>query len=190
MQFPSSASPVGLLVRGNGLLVVCCGFYLAWWLLAFRPVNPVGGMRSGWLLLPAFAAGIGSVVLISRGIFASPLSPIFLSGKWILWGGIAAYILLLAATLLLLHRPVTTELFLIVGWTMLMLAELNALLANGLLDHGSCMVLSLIITAAAAASLVCYLLYYHLDGWAGCCDGAIPLVLAALVSAALGAAAI
>ena len=53
---------------GNILLIVCCAFYLAWWMLAFRPENAVKGMRSGWLLIPAAVSGILSVVVILRGM--------------------------------------------------------------------------------------------------------------------------
>ncbi len=31
--------------RSNILLIVCCAFYLAWWLLAFRPAGAVKGMK-------------------------------------------------------------------------------------------------------------------------------------------------
>ena len=53
---------------GNILLIVCCAFYLAWWMLAFRPENAVKGMKSGWLLIPAAVPGILSVVVILRGM--------------------------------------------------------------------------------------------------------------------------
>ncbi len=48
---------------GNGLLVVCCGFYLLWWILAFKPSGAIKGMRSGWLLVPAFVFGLAAVVM-------------------------------------------------------------------------------------------------------------------------------
>ena len=52
---------------GNILLVGCCVFYLLWWALAFKPTGAVKGMRSGWLLIPAFLFGCAAVVLIVRG---------------------------------------------------------------------------------------------------------------------------
>ena len=42
--------------------MVCCAFYLAWWLMAFK-TNPIKGMKTGWLLIPAFAADIAAVVM-------------------------------------------------------------------------------------------------------------------------------
>ncbi len=53
---------------GNGLLVVCCGFYLLWWILAFKPAGAIKGIRSGWLLVPAFVFGMAAVYLILRSV--------------------------------------------------------------------------------------------------------------------------
>jgi len=173
---------------GNLLLIACCAFYLAWWLLAFRPERPVRGMRSGWLLLPATAAGLGAVVLIVRGVFAAPagVSP-FPAGS-LLWGGAAAYFALLALTRLAFRRPVTTELFLIVGWAVLVLAETGALRGLGRLSRGTAAAFSAAAGLVAAADLVCYTLYYRLDARAGYFDGMVPLASAIPFMAALCAA--
>ena len=32
------------LLQGDLLLILCCAFYLAWWLLAFKPVGAVKGL--------------------------------------------------------------------------------------------------------------------------------------------------
>jgi len=174
--------------EGNLLMIVCCGFYLAWWLLAFRPAGAVRGMKTAWLLLPAFTAGLAAVVLIVRGIAAAEVkSPLFPDG-WVLWGGIAVYAVLLAVTLLVFHRPVTTELFLIVGWAMLTLSEISTLYGTGRFSRGSAMGFTAVTAAAALVSLVCYVLYYNLKGTAGYYDGAVPLAAAAVVMAGLCAA--
>ncbi|WP_066684854.1 hypothetical protein [Christensenella intestinihominis] len=170
---------------GNILLVVCCAFYLAWWLLAFRPAGAVKGMRSGWLLVPAFIAGILTVVFSIRGISTAAVSGALMPGKWILWGGLAAYFILFAITFLLLKRPVTVELFLIVGWTVLALSVVNALYGSGIFPLGTAIAFIAVTMAAAAASLICYVVYYNLGGSASYIVGTVPLLLMAAVSAAV-----
>ena len=81
-----------------------------------QAVGAVKGLRSGWLLLPAFAAGVMAVVHILRGIGGADVRRVLIPDSWVLWGGVAAYVLLLALTWVFWKRPVTTELFLIVGW--------------------------------------------------------------------------
>ena len=157
--------------RCNLLLVVCCGFYLAWWLLAFRPVDPVKGMKTGWLLLPAFAAGIAGAVFAAKGLGAAAGRPGLISARWILWGGILAYAALLAVTKFLLRRPVTTELFLIVGWAMLALAEVSALSGGKALSRGAAIAFAALVAVGGAVSLVCYVLYYKLPPAAGFAAG-------------------
>lgn len=173
---------------GNLLLIVCCAFYLIWWVLAFRPVGGVRGMKTGWLLLPATAAGLAAVILAIRGILSASVGKALLPGGWLLWGGIAAYVLLLAVTRLLFQRQVTTELLLIVGWAVLALAEINTLYGIGRFSHAEAVVFIAVIAVAALISLVCYVLYYRLGDLAGYIDGMIPLALAALVMVGISAA--
>jgi hypothetical protein len=52
----------------NILLITCCAFYLAWWLLVFKPTRAITGMKTGWLLIPAFAAGLIVIILAVKGI--------------------------------------------------------------------------------------------------------------------------
>ena len=168
---------------GNILFVVCCGFYLAWWLLAFKPTGAVSGMKTGWLLIPAGVAGLLGVIQVIAGILAgSPAKQIFPGGH-IIWGGIAAYFILLAVTVLVFKRPATSELILIIGWGMLALAEINALFGYGLLSHKMSVGFLSLICAVVVISLVCYILYYRLSSAAGYIDGMIPLLLSALTMA-------
>ncbi len=172
----------------NLLLVLCCAFYLAWWLLASRPVNPLKGMQTGWLLLPAVAAGIAGLAFAASGLRAAGDNPGLIPSGWVLWGGAAAYVLALLITGFLLHRPVTTELFLIVGWAMLALAEASALFGCGALGRGAAMAFVVLIAVGAAVSMVCYVLYYKLPAQAGFIDGIVPLATAALIMAGMDAA--
>ena len=180
--------PAKQIFRSNILLIVCCAFYLAWWLLAFRPAGAVKGMKTGWLLIPAFAAGIAAVVLAVQGIRSAPIEAALFPGGLLLWGGVAAYFILLAVTGLLFQRQVTTELFLIVGWAVLALSEINTLYGVGRFSRGMAVPFAVVIVAAALISLVCYVLYYNLGDRAGYFDGMIPLLLVALVTAGISAA--
>lgn len=165
----------------NLLLVICCIFYLLWWVLAFRPENPIKGMKTGWLLIPAFAAGITAAVFAARGFRAAADRPGLIPSGRILWCGFAAYVLLLIVTRFLLHRPVTTELLLIVGWTMLTLGEINALFCFGTLCRKTAVFFAVLMITSAIVSLVCYVLYYQLPAKAGFLAGIVPLVAAALM---------
>lgn len=177
-----------LIFRSNLFLVICCVFYWIWWLLAFKPEGAVKGMKTGWLLIPTFAAGIAAIVLAVRGMQSSDIhNALFPSGS-LLWGGIAAYLILLAITVLFLKRPATTELILIVGWAALELAEIDALYGSASFSRGCAAALAVVVGAAALISLVCYVLYYKLENRAGYVDGMVPLILIALVAAGVSAA--
>lgn len=176
------------MIRGNLLLIVCCAFYLVWWILAFKPVGAVRGMKTGWLLIPAFASGLAAIILAVNGVqSASTGTALFPKGS-LLWGAVATYFVLFAVTYLIFKRPVTTELFLIVGWAALALSEINALYGIGRFSHQLSLVFVVIIGVATLISLVCYVLYYNLGNYAGYFDGMVPLCMAVLVMAGISVA--
>lgn len=172
------------MLTGNLLLVGCCAFYLAWWLVAFKPEGAIKGMKSGWLLLPAFVFGLAAVVQIVQGSSVDGRTAL-LSRTTILVGGVVAYVVLLAATSLLLKRQVTTELFLIVGWTVLLFLEINGLFALGQCSRTVSIGFLIVTVIAAIVSLICYLLYYNLGKVKGYVDGMIPLLLVAVMMIAV-----
>ena len=175
--------------RSNLLLIVCCAFYIAWWILAFKPTGAVRGMKTGWLLIPAFIAGVAAIILAVNGIQSASVGVTLFPKGILFWGGIAAYFILMAATALLLKRPVTTELPLIVGWAVLALSEVNTLFGVGRFSHQMAVIFAVVVGAAALISLVCYVLYYNLDVRAGYFDGMVPLCMAVLVMAGISVAA-
>ena len=180
--------PAKQIFRSNILLIICCAFYLAWWLLAFKPTGAVKGMKTGWLLIPAFAAGLAAIILAVKGIQSASVDVVLFPDGLLLWGGIAAYLILLAVTRLLFQRPVTTELFLIVGWAVLALSEINVLYGVGRFSHGLAVIFAVVIGIATLISLVCYVLYYNLGNRAGYFDGMVPLLMTALVMAGISIA--
>ena len=172
-------------LTGNTELILCCVFYLAWWVIAFKPVGAVKGMKSGWLLIPAAILGIAAVFTIAGGIAATDTSLQLLPTMPIAAVGAAAYVILLLGTWFLMKRPVTTELFLIVGWATLACAEISALYAHDIYTAGAAWFFIALVIVLAAVSLVCYLLYYNLDAVKGYYDGIIPLAVVAMVTAVM-----
>lgn len=185
MSIHNFEPPIKQVLYGNILLILCCAFYLAWWLLAFRPIGAVGGIKTGWLLIPASLSGIFAVVLMIRSISSITVSKSLLPGHSIIWCGAAVYVILLIVTGVLLKRPVTTELVLIVGWAVLALSEVNMLFGIELFSHRTAVLFFAVIIIAAVISLFCYLIYYHLGSLSGYYDGMIPLLLVALTMAGL-----
>ncbi len=185
MMFSNLDVPTRQMLTGNILMIVCCVFYLAWWLIAFKPEGAVKGIRSGWLLILALLFGVAAVIRIVQGSGAVNSQVLLYPRGVVLVGGVIVYILLLALTGIILKRQVTTELFLIVGWTVLMFLELNALFAQGHFTGSAAILFLVIILLAAIVSMICYLLYYGLDSVKGYVDGMIPLVLVAVMMAAV-----
>ncbi|MCD8325876.1 MAG: hypothetical protein LUC90_04070 [Lachnospiraceae bacterium] len=177
------------MLTGNLLMISCCAFYLAWWLIAFKPQGAVKGLRSGWLLIPALLFGVAAVIRIVQGSGAVESSALLFPRNMVLIGGVVIYIVLLVGTSVLLKRQVTTELFLIVGWTTLMFLELNALFAQGQFTKSTVIALLVITLIFAVVSMICYLLYYGLDRVKGYVDGMIPLLLVAVLMAVVTAGA-
>lgn len=178
------------ILLGNILLIICCAFYLAWWLLAFRPNGNANNVKTGLLLIPAAIAGLIAVILTVKGLSSASIETVLFSKGELLWVGIALYLILLVVTWLFFKRPVTTELFLIIGWAVMVLSEINVLYGLGRFSYSHAIVFIIVIGAATLINLVCYVLYYNLGGLAGYLDGMVPLLLAALVTAIISIAMI
>ena len=174
--------PAKMLAAGNWIMVLCGAFYLAWWVIVFRPpkmqYSPVG-----WGLLSlAFMAGIIGVYLMGKALCTPiPAALPGIRGMWILMGGVFCYAALLWGSVVLFHRQVTSELLIITAWAVLELCTLNFLYRSGSLHQTAALILTAAVLTAMAISLVCYLLYYRLPYTAGYIDGCIPLVLAEIV---------
>ncbi len=165
------------MLTGNFLMIACCVFYLLWWILAFKPESPLKGAKTGWLLIPAVVFGVGAIIEIVRGSSGVEMSSRLLPTGGILLVGLAAYVILLIVTQVAMKRQVTTELLLIVGWTVLVFLEVNAMYGMGNLSQTAAIAFFILLAVAAAIGLVCYLLYYNLDALPGYIDGMIPLLL-------------
>ena len=98
------------------------------------------------------------------------------SQTFIVIGGIAAYIVLMFVTKYGFQRVVTTELFLIVGWTMLELSILNRLSGSGLLIGPKLIAMYVVIATAFAISMILYVAYYRMEDMKAFYAAMVPLV--------------
>ena len=96
-----------------------------------------------------------------------------------------AYIALLLVTDFLFHRMVTTELILIVGWTMLELVVAGRLYAAGALENGSFLAVCMVIAAAFLISIVLYVAYYRMEEIKAFYVAMVPLVTEAVTMGVL-----
>lgn len=166
-------------IGGSALLVVCMIFYLIWWWITFKPGG--GATAFGTVCIVAAAlAGLTGVVVSAIGYSEYPVPAEAIPNSSIVVAGLILYVVLLFVTYLLLKRPVTTELFLIIGFLVLELSLLNAASGAGAISHTAAVILAIMLMVVVIASMVCYLLYYNLDGTTGWIDGMIPLVISAL----------
>ena len=167
---------------GQGLLILCSLFYLAWWAVTFHPEKQGGYTTgiSGILLFVTALLGLSGLAINLIGIRDNAAGGGFVPGWKILLGGILAYIFLMIISGRFLHRPVTTELLLIVGWTILEIASCNVAYGNDILSTRNAGILLVMITLAAVSSLVFYLAYYNVSPTLGYYFGMVPLVTEAV----------
>ena len=164
------------IILGQILLILCCIVYLVWWYRGFRPgitVNRIGGMNGALLAITAIL-GISGVVfslLPSDKDVLWKTNPLF-----IIAGGIIGYIVLLFVTRYMFDRVVTSELFLIIGWTMLETAVINRLNAEGMLGETEYTVMCVIIAAAFIISMIMYVAYYKMEEMKAFYAAMIPLI--------------
>ena len=177
------------IITGNIFLVICCIFYLIWWIIAFKPEGAIKGMKSGWLLLPAIVFGLTSIAILIRS-FRIPdgVTSLFQNLMVVIIGAVV-YVAFLVITGFFLHRVVTTELLLIVGWVVLAVCEINILYAYEIIGRAAAWSLITVTLMAGAVSMICYMRYYALDARKGWICGMIPLILVMAVMLILTAIA-
>ena len=165
------------LLTGQCALILCCVFYLIWWYRGFRPgltVNRIGGIN-GVLLAVTAALGLTGIKFSLDSIMDTegklPLSPLS-----IILVGIIAYVLLLLITKFAFHRIVTSELLLIVVWTMLEAAVINWLNARGYLTGFRLAVMVIVLILAFVISIILYVAYYRMEEIKAFYAAMVPLV--------------
>ena len=170
---------------GQMLLILCCIFYLIWWYRGFRPnviVSRVGGVN-GILLMITAVLGLAGIFISMTHISAVTKPKI--DSSVIVMGGIVLYIGLLLVTRLVFRRIVTTELILIVGWTVLELTVINRLNAAGYLSEGKFFAICIVIAIAFLISMVLYVAYYRMEEMKAFYAAMVPLITESVAMAVL-----
>jgi hypothetical protein len=174
------------LARGHVLLALCTVRYLVGWWVFFHPrdARPAGLERGFGIacILGAVAFGLASVIKIETALGELPAT---IPG-YALWGAaVLAYVALYFITVRGFDRQPTTELVLIVAWAALEASVASALAACGM--GGNAMAVAALTVAGFVVSMVCYVMYYRLDGMASFLDGCAPLVVIGIESAIIAA---
>lgn len=183
--FHNFTAPLWELFAGNALLLLCSICYLIWWVIAFRPDSGGGAGGGGIFLAFAFLTGISAMILMSASIRTLSKDSKALSVTFILLGAAFLYVILLLITALVFHRQVTSELLIIHVWAAVELCTIWVLYGTGRFAIGRTAVLATLVGLATVASLICYLLYYRLDGIASYRNGMVPLGTDAVVMAVI-----
>lgn len=164
------------IITGQTLLIACCIFYMIWWYRGFRPnveADRLGGIN-GILLLITAILGVAGILF---SLMPTPETAGTKYGQmYIIIGGIAAYIILMMVTKYAFNRIVTSELFLIIGWTMLELSLLNRLSGSGLLSGTRLMAVYVSVLLAFIISMVLYVAYYRMEDNAAFYSAMVPLI--------------
>ena len=165
---------------GQVFLIICCIFYLIWWYRGYRPGVSVsrGSGVNGILLFLTAGFGIAGLVLSLMPI--PETNELKIRPGVILIVGVAGYALLLLITRFGFQRVVTTELFLIVGWTILEMTVINRLNAAGFLSDKSFFIMCAVMTAAFIVSIVLYVAYYRMEEMKAFYAAMVPLITEAV----------
>ncbi len=167
------------IAAGQGAMTLCCLIYAAWWYVAYNPkVN--GDQFSGtagilfWL---TFACGTVGMYLNISGIRN------LADTRQICLIGVVAYIALLTVTVLIFHRQVTAELFLIVAWATMEIAAIFAVYNEEIAAGNYPTMLLIVVAATTIFSMVAYLVYYRVEEWKAFYLGLLPLIADAIGTA-------
>lgn len=169
------------IMAGQILLIICFAFYLVWWYRGFRPgtsVNRVRGLNGVLLALTMLfgISGIAISILGGDGVEGA----LKINPATILISGVGAYIVLLIVTCFICHRIVTSELLLIVAWTMLELWTIVVLNGGGSLSDVRFTIMAIVLAAAFIVSIILYVAYYRMEEIKAFYTAMIPLIVAEL----------
>lgn len=179
MLFNNFSPALWKFLDGNVMLLICIIFYLAWWVVTFKPGKTYRA-RQGFFIAVAFIAGILSILYISAGIVEFGQDPWILPAKFILIGAVLFFLTLLAITTKAFHRQLTSELIIIHIWAVLEIAMIDILYSHANISHFVVWTYAGFVAISIVASLFCYVVYYSLCEEARYKTGMIPLALAGL----------
>lgn len=138
------------------------------------------------LLLMTAAFGLVGVVMSTGAVpesYPAKINPLYL-----IPAGALAYVMLLLITRLVFHRVVTTELILIVLWTVLELAVINKLNSGEYLSDKLFLFMAIVIIAVFIADIILYVAYYRMEEMKAFYAAMAPLIAAAVTMGILAVA--
>lgn len=165
---------------GNTLMAVTSLFYILWWRTSFQDASAGGAFIS-----LAILTGLVSVALIA--VSALEVQGRGLSESIIILAALPLYIALFFITTGPLHRPLTSELLIIIVWAVAEFSAVNLLYGCRRFNLAEMISGVALISAAVTAGLVCYVRYYTFPAnsagrfWLGI----YPLAIDGIVVAAL-----
>jgi hypothetical protein len=180
--FNNFNAPLWEMFSGNLLLLFCSLFYLIWWIVSFRP-NSSGGSVGTFCITAAFITGVAAIALMSVGISSLSKDSKSLPVWLVLIGSAVLFIILLLVTTMVFHRAVTSELIIIHIWAALELSAVAVLYGTVHFGSGRAATLAALVGIATVVGLICYVLFYRLDGMSSYWDGMVPLMTDAFVMA-------
>ena len=160
---------------GNLLMLVVCIFYIAWWTVSFRPGRNYEPAFAHVLIALTVLSAVASVAVLACGLGTASQAAKGSHIPYIFIAAASAYAVLFAVTRILLKRPLTTELFIIILWTAGELSVVDALHRSGRFGVKSSVSLIILTLIAACIGIICYILYYSLDEPVRFRSGLIPL---------------
>ena len=167
---------------GNLLLFFCSLFYLYWWVVTFRP-DSSGGPAGVFCITAAFITGIAAIALLSVGISSLSHDSMGLPVKFILIGTAVLFVVLLFVTTIVFQRQVTSELIIILIWAALEFSAIAVLYGTGRFGLGGAVTMAVLVGIATIVGVICYVLYYRLEGMSSYRVGMVPLATDAFVMA-------
>lgn len=169
--------PLWKIFSGNLLLFFTIVFYIAWWMVTFRPNKTRRTAGAGFFLVLAILTGAAAITIKFSGIETLSQAGKGFPVVYILLGAVALYIILLAITRIAFQRPVTAELLLITVWAALEGSAIAVLQGSGRFNPGQAWTLAALTLLATCVGIVCYILYYRLDDISRFWNGLIPLLV-------------
>lgn len=167
---------------GNLLFLFCSLFYLIWWVVSFRP-NSSGGPAGAFCIAAAFISGIAAITLLSVGISSLSHDSMGLPVRFVLIGAAVLFVVLLFVTTVAFHRQVTSELIIIHIWAAFEFSVIAVLYGTGRFGLGRAVTMAVLVGIATIVGVICYVLFYRLDGMSSYRVGIVPLATDAFVMA-------
>ena len=175
-----TGGPLAIVV-GELLLLVCSLCYLVWWTLTYKPSGRASAGGGPFLagavlggLVGLVLLGVGVVALVPRGSVAALVATVL--------GGVVVGTALFFLTSRVAHRPLTTELPLIVVWGTAQLATGITAWTAGVLRAPAATAWIVATVIATLVGLACYLVFYRLDPVLAYRVGMVPLAVDGLVA--------